>query len=461
MKRAFDQTKDAQEEAFEAIKDGASTLIMGPGGSGKSTLIEKIRNHFEANNIRFAVTATTGQAALNIGGCTFHSFCGFGIAQGDLKSLEAKYMNNKYLLKRWNEIEVLIVDEISMLDPEYLDKVDHLARILRNTKKVMGGVQLVFLGDFFQLPPVQKNHSTPKFCFEVSQWPHYFDHIVFFDTIYRQKDPVFAALLNRVRLGTTHSSDHLILSSRVNAVLDGDVEPTRLVPTLDQARAINQQELAKIDAPLVTWKGRLGFLTADQVRMKKAGKLDPKPLREDKFTDHQLQLGDTLIKNTPIGEPLLSLKVGARVLLTVNLDATKGLVNGSRGIITSIQGTTVYVRFEEEHLIPPYTWSMEDPSSHGLITYRQIPLKLAYAITVHKSQSMSLDHVRIDLRRIFSEGQVYVALSRVKSLDGLTLDSYDAGDIKCNAKVQKYETLLRKALARGLQGKEAASWIRK
>lgn len=464
MKRTFGETiKDAQQEAFDSIVQGSSTLIMGPGGSGKSTLIQRIKDHFESQDVKFAVTATTGQAALNIGGCTLHSFCGFGIAQGDLKTLEAKYISNKFLKKRWNEIEVLIVDEISMLDPEYLEKVDHLVRMLRGTKtKVMGGVQLVFLGDFFQLPPVQRNRTTPRFCFEVDSWPHYFDHVVFFDTIYRQNDSVFASLLNRVRLGAVTSSDHLILSSRVNALLDDDVEPTRLVPTLEQARTINLQELAKIDSPLVTWKGLLGFLSADQVRMKRAGKLNPKPIREDKFTDHQLQLGDTLIKNTPIGEPLLSVKIGARVLLTVNLDASKGLVNGSRGIITSIQGTTVYVKFEDaEHLVQPHTWTMEDPSSHGLITYRQIPLKLAYAITVHKSQSMSLDHVRIDLHKIFSEGQVYVALSRVKSLEGLTLDSYDASDIKCNAKVQRYESLLRKALARGLQGKDALLYVRK
>lgn len=451
------EPKTAHERAFEAIIDQkCSTLILGPGGTGKSFLIEQLKERWIEDGTKFAVTATTGQAAIGIGGSTLHSFVGAGLGEEDVAALYQRYYaKNSRVVEKWRNLEVLVVDEISMLQPTYMEKIDGLARKARKKNEPFGGVQVVFLGDFFQLPPVQKNRSEKDivFCFDHPLWPTYFKNVVFFDTIYRQTDKVFASILNRMRLAKMTNNDHEILKARVNAFVK---DPTRLVPTLDQAKQINDQSLAEITEEAVGYSGSICTISkADQKKM-----LAPKKALMEAFNDKQKTTLDNLIKNSPNGDQPVMLKLGCQVLLTVNLCPARRLVNGSRGQVVGFTKDIVplpIVDFGEgPETIKFHMWSVDDPiASAHLICYKQIPLKLAYALSIHKSQSMSLERARVDLNKIFAKGQVYVALSRVTTLEGLSLDVYNPQDVRADERVLQFEHSLRTNLKKGILATEA------
>ena len=469
--------KDLSPEQWDAFQNivisKKSTLILGSAGSGKSFLIDKIRQYCEENNRKYAVTASTGNAAMNIKGTTIHTFCGLGIAEEPLDQLKSRWLDPKNrgcyfkFMNIWKDLELLIIDEISMIQPDFLSKLNILVGLTRKrANEYFGGVQIVFLGDFLQLPPVMKNlgKEEVKMTFQMKEFPSFFQHVTILKKIYRQSDTQFSDLLNRIRYGTPTLEDHQILKSRVVPFHQIALQkPTRIVTRLEQAKHINQQELEKISSPSVFFNAYSGFKTMEQFQAMKNHVLLPKKSTIQKTSmdlERHKRLEEMLKKNCPV-DSNLELKKDAKILLTVNLDLANGLVNGSRGTILHFDHQVPHVQFDNGICMDVhfYEWMAEDKSMHGFVTHSQIPLKLAYAITIHKSQSMTLSNVYISLDGIFEKGQAYVALSRVTSLQGLYLESYKENDIKSNRKVIEFENNLKEALEKGIQGQKALEYI--
>lgn len=408
---------EEQQTAIDMIKEGKNIFITGPGGVGKTFLIREIVRQFESMGKKVALTSLTGMSALLIGGGarTIHSWSGLGIGNRSVLSyFEFIRKCLKKIRDAWRTTDILIIDEISMMNDEYFEKLDELGRLLRwNYNKPFGGIQLVCLGDFFQLPPIEK-----KFVFESPKWNQTLDCVIFLNTIYRQSDPTFQEMLEEIRFGYVSEKTDKLLKSRLNLDFSNEeIQPTKIFTRKSMVEEVNKEALDKISGELFIYKiATKGKVNSDAIR-NALHKMD---------------------QSAPYVEELV-LKVGAQVMLKVNLDIEAGLVNGKLGIVVECGKESVKVRFKGNEFpthIKYHNWVLEDYES----VYRsQIPLILAYAITTHSSQGATIDSAYIDIgMSVFEYGQAYVALSRVKSLYSLYLHSYDKKAIRAHPKVIEY-----------------------
>ena len=416
----FYKLNEEQEAVMNEIDKKHNVFITGPGGTGKSFLIKHIKRYLEEKNKVVAVTSLTGMASLLIGegARTIHSWSGIGIGNRSVDD----YFNfirvkNKKAREAWRRTDVLIIDEISMMSDELFEKLDMLGKLLRwENSKPFGGIQILCFGDFYQLPPI-----NTKFVFESPLWNKTLDSIVTLDTIYRQKDPLFQKMLNEVRSGEVSDETDELLKSRLNLDYSSEeIQPTKIFSRRDMVDKINSEGLNKIEGESRVYKiVTKGKVHSDSI--KKALE------RMDDSAQYEKEL---------------VLKVGAQVMLIANVNQELGLVNGRLGIVTGMNALWVTVRFKcgYETKIDTHEWKLEDNEN---ISRCQIPLILAYAITIHKCQGSTLDSAFIDIgSSIFEYGQAYVALSRVKSIDALYLHSYSRKVIKAHPKVvQYYESL--------------------
>lgn len=432
-----------QQQIISAIAAGKSVFITGSAGTGKSYLLEyavKTLKYRHGSNCVF-VTASTGLAACAIGGTTLHSFSGIGLGIDDKKKLVTRVISKRDVKKRWMEVKALIIDEISMIDGELFDKLEYVARTVRGpaqTDKVFGGVQLVVTGDFFQLPPVSPQNADKYFAFEAECWNKCFDMQIELTEVFRQSDSEFVSMLNEIRTGECSSTTQARLKGcdRPLKVSNEGILMTKLYPR-------------KMD---VAWDNEksLRFLNKEMVKF---------IAKDDSKSDFARQQLENIR-----AEKVLHLSVGAQVMLVKNVDTSVGLVNGARGVVvrfTSVEDESIsefkdlakqlspsglwpvvlFACDSVERAVRPESWSVMDGNVE-VAKRSQVPLILAWALSVHKCQGMTLDRVEIDLSRSFEYGMVYVALSRVKSLDGLRLIGFDASRIKVHSKVvQFYEEL--------------------
>jgi ATP-dependent DNA helicase PIF1 len=372
-----------QQTAFDAYKMGQNVFITGPGGSGKSMLIRKIVNDAKENDVNVQVCAMTGTAAviLQCGAKTVHSWGGIGLANGDIKATANKVNKSKFKKRNWKTVDLLIIDEVSMMSQKIFELLEYTARLCRKNVQSFGGIQVIFTGDFYQLPPVGKvsEPETCNFCFESPLWNSVFTNQIQLVTIFRQEDTLYKKILNQIRIGKLTKSVVKRLKECVNREIDSDskILPTILYPTRKSVDAINTKSLKNLTG-------------------------EPKTFSFSEIDSKDLSLivesfGDD-------GNPIVRFK------------------NGAHRVIT------------------PHMWQSETIPSVGI---KQIPLILAWAITIHKSQGATLDQAEIDIGNgIFECGQTYVALSRVKSLDGVYLRSFNPNKILINTKVRRfYENL--------------------
>jgi len=407
---------EEQEAVMNEIDKKHNVFITGPGGTGKSFLIKHIKRYLEEKSKVVAVTSLTGMASLLIGegARTIHSWSGIGIGNRSVDD----YFNfirvkNKKAREAWRRTDVLIIDEISMMSDELFEKLDMLGKLLRwENSKPFGGIQILCFGDFYQLPPI-----NTKFVFESPLWNQTLDSVVSLDTIYRQKDPSFQKMLNEVRSGEVSDETDELLKSRLNLDYSSEeIQPTKIFSRRDMVDKINSEGLNKIEGESRLYK----IVTKGKVHndsIKKALE------RMDDSAQYEKEL---------------VLKVGAQVMLIANVNQELGLVNGRLGIVTDMNALWVTVRFKcgYETKIDTHEWKLEDNEN---ISRCQIPLILAYAITIHKCQGSTLDSAFIDIgSSIFEYGQAYVALSRVKSIDALYLNSYSRKVIRAHPKVIEY-----------------------
>jgi ATP-dependent DNA helicase PIF1 len=411
-----------QNEAYSLMEKGTSVFITGPGGVGKTSLIKTFVQVYKESKI-IGVTSTTGISALLFGGTTLHSFLGIGLGTGTIDSISKKIFSRSYLGKRWRELEILIIDEISMLSPVLFDKLEAVARIVRHNELPFGGIQLILSGDFLQLPCINSN----EFCFEASTWKSCIQNTVYLTEIMRQKDLIFQNCLNNIRLGFLPKETRKILSSRVGVQLKNNhgILPTKLYSTNRDVDYINNQELDKLE------KLDLDFYEYNLETHFYQGESKNRKYIKEKY------------KKYCTAKETLHLCVGAQVMLLHNLDNSSGLVNGSRGVVTKFVDDIPVVKFlnGKEVIIDYHTWECEE-ADRKIMKIIQIPLKLAYAISQHKSQGSTLDYAEIDLSNCFEYGQGYVAISRIKNIDNLSIIDIDFNKIVAHpTALEYYKTL--------------------
>ncbi|KAK7476044.1 hypothetical protein BaRGS_00032671 [Batillaria attramentaria] len=398
-----------QQAVLEAVKRGLNVFFTGSAGTGKSFLLKRIIGALPPQHT-FA-TASTGVAACHIGGTTLHSFAGIGSGKGDLAQC-IQLASRQQVAQQWRKCHHLIIDEISMVDGDFFEKLETVARTVRKSDQPFGGIQLIVCGDFLQLPPVAKG-GTPRFCFQSSAWHKCIQTTLELREVRRQSDEHFIKVLQAIRIGTCPQFvlDTLHGTEENHIERDG-VLATRLCTHKEDVEKINKHRLASLSGEQRTFKA----------------------------TDSEQAYTSSLDKLCP-AHSILHLKLGAQVLLCKNLDVQRGLVNGARGIVTGFDGSDSLpvVKFVcgVTEVIKPSRWVFK-MGMGMMVARRQIPLKLAWAISIHKSQGMTLDCVEISLARVFESGQTYVALSRAKSLEGLRVLNFDTSCVRANADVLRF-----------------------
>lgn len=383
-----------QEKALEILKSGNNVLLTGPAGTGKTYILNKFIKYLRHNRANVAITASTGIAATHINGRTIHSWAGLGIKKYLSSSDLAKIKMNSKVRARIRDTNVLIIDEISMLHDFQLDMADIVCRAIKNDDRPFGGIQLILCGDFFQLPPVDKERDGGSFIVKSEVWSKLSLKTCYLTEQYRQSDRSLNDLLVSIRSGKITESHNNILAGRINAKLKDPEKVTKLYTHNANVDALN---FSKLDS--LPDEERIYF-------MKGEGKT---------------ALIETLKKNCLASEEL-KLKREAIVMFVKN-DFDKGYVNGTIGKVVDFHESgypIVKIRSGRRIVAMPADWAIEENNT-VLVKVTQVPLRLAWAITVHKSQGMTLDAAEVDLSKAFTFGLGYVALSRVRSLSNLNL----------------------------------------
>lgn len=501
---------EEQQHIVDIVKRGRSLFYTGSAGTGKSvllkSLIKTLKNMYPGQG-EVAVTASTGLAAVNIGGITLHSFSGIGLGKEDADSLVKKVRRNRKASQRWKTVRVLIIDEISMISGELFDKLDHIACELRRNDRPFGGIQVICCGDFFQLPPVSKEEEQATFCFESDAWKRSMKLTITLQKVFRQKgDLEFIDMLNDMRLGKVTPQAEAKFRALERPLPENEIEPAELYSTRSEVERANNLRLKSLPDSVHVYNATDGGTLTDQTARLK------------------------MLSNF-MAPDQLELKKGAQVMMIKNLD--ESLVNGSLGKVIdfvdkdtylcyekisseglteeqiqsevekakakALEGSTgedeeVYEGLEESvfdflrdiktddpetrrsidnkirlinelksiskgHKLPlvrfltpdgqsrvvlvnPETWTVEDEKQTPLVSRTQLPLILAWALSIHKSQGQTLPKVRVNLKRIFEKGQAYVAISRAVSREGLQILNFDQSKVFAHPRVvQFYEEL--------------------
>jgi len=441
---------EEQQISFNKYVQGRNIFITGPGGTGKSALIKYIQRDAHNKGKYIQVCALTGCAAvlLECKAKTIHSWSGIGLGKGPIEQLIKKVNKNKHSKALWKETDILVIDEVSMMSLKLFETLDAIGKSVRKNSRPFGGLQLIFSGDFYQLPPVgdKDDPDTSKFCFESEFWFHTFlkqDHIQL-QKIFRQNDPLYQNILNQVREGRLkRSSNDALLHNVGRQIPEGaPLRPTKLFPTRNKVDSINASEMGKLGGDEVEYK------------LKYHSDLEMTPnerLIRHNYSPEQLKTELEYLKGNLRCDENIRLKIGSQVMCIVNIELTNGemLCNGSQGIVvrfSTMDKRQPVVKFTNgfEMTMNYHIWPSENIPGVGV---SQLPLILAWALTIHKAQGATLDVAEIDAGSgIFECGQTYVALSRVKSLEGLYLTSFDAKKIRIHKKVQEFYQFLKEKI---------------
>ncbi len=485
-----------QELALQIVLEGQNVFITGPGGTGKSFLIKHIVSKLQERGKCVATTASTGVAAFNIAGQTIHSWSGLGIAHGRARDILRRAKASENARKSICEADVLLVDEISMLSPKFFVALDLVTRLLRATPdKVMGGIQIVIIGDFLQLPAIPEKITndypslwakygiteSTRFVFQLPLWNEVIKAVIVLSKPHRQENAMLFRMLNEIRIGLpSQKTIDRFQECQFTQFPDDGIKPTTLLVHCRSVDNINIAELNKLEGPPVTFCATFGYTPTKkgQVSLEEVARrkklvrqhiegciISRKPPQDYKSQNdtrskttghHNGPVDPTSQKDRNMYETDISLKVGAQVMLVANLNFESGLVNGTRGVVTNfvkvertdvkkfdfseettdLECPVVLFTTGETKTMMPHRWQTTDRG--GIVWLMQVPLKLAWAATIHKAQGLSLTRAVIDLTGTFEYGQAYVALSRVRSLDGLLLKGFSAKVIRAHPSAIEY-----------------------
>lgn len=430
-----------QTDALRILNAGANVFLTGAPGAGKTYVLNQFVKQARQRGASVAVTASTGIAATHLNGQTIHSWSGVGVAQVMTDTLLKQIKTRRG--KRIRATDILVIDEISMMHAWLFDMVDQACRAVRRSPEPFGGLQVVMSGDLFQLPPVSNTRRDRElvapppelvamreryakagrnpngFVTESLVWPELNPIVCYLTEQHRQDTGQLLDVLTDIRQGTVTDTDRQALDTRIGVEPAGNDVAISLYPNNRQADALNDSKLAQINEP----EHRFEAESSGQVSLIKR------------------------LKSTMLAPEILSLKIGAAVMALRN-DTNQQYVNGSLGTVVDFVSTTEgeypMVDFENGHtvIMQPAAWEMMDGET-VLASVKQVPLRCAWAITIHKSQGMTLDRARMDLRRTFAPGMGYVALSRVESMDGLYLDGINERAFLVSPEAVRLDGILR------------------
>ena len=415
-----------QKTALNILKTGQNVFITGSAGTGKTYLLNQYIEYLKERRIYPTIVAPTGIAASHLNGQTIHSFFALGIRD---TVVDNKYINsllkNRYIKRRLEAVQVLIIDEVSMVSPEIFTSMDRILSSFKDSPEPFGGVQVVISGDFFQLPPVSKKQKDKRFAWQSDAWRELDLQSCYLEEKFRQDDDRLIKVLDDIRNAEVSDTTIEILNSCINRKLPVDFTPTKLYTHNFDVDRINNQELDKLEG--------------------------------EEHIFHYISKGATKyvekIFKTSLVLEVVKLKKDAVVIFIKN-SIEKDFVNGTTGVVIGFdkEGMPLVktssgrvIKVEEED------WIVENDDGEKLATVTQIPLRLAWAITIHKSQGMTLDLAQIDLSKTFEVGQGYVALSRVKTIDGLQLLGLNSMALKVDPLILRIDKPIKKASQKAIE----------
>lgn len=410
-----------QKEAIDLMLEGKSVFLTGEPGAGKTYTLNQFIDYARQLGKRIAITASTGIAASHIDGMTIHSWSGLGIAE-EISDRQLEEMSWKpYIRDKYHQCDILIIDEISMLHGRYLDMVERACRWIRRSDKPFGGLQVVLVGDLFQLPPVTKEDEELDYVHHSQAWAKTDLEVCYLTEQHRQgADDKLLTLLRAMRQGDFTTEQRSWLDERLGVATDDSI--TRLYTHNIDVDVLNNRKLQELNAGIhlmkMNWDG-----DNYKVMAMKRGVLAPQHLQ---------------------------LAVGAEVMFVAN-NWDEGYVNGTRGRVVGFEGRDPLVETHDgDHVhVQRHTWRAYDESGQiEIAKIIQYPLRLAWAVTIHKSQGMSLDEAEIDLSKAFTPGMGYVALSRVRSLEGLHLAGLGDDAFRMDEDIREFDKLLRQGKAK-------------
>ncbi len=407
-----------QTHALSVLQQGHNVFLTGPAGSGKTYTLNQFIAYLKSQKAELGITASTGIAATHLGGITIHSWSGLGIKDSLTEEDILGLMLRPYLRKRILQAKCLIIDEVSMLHAYQLDMVNKVCQMFRDSSLPFGGLQLILCGDLFQLPPVSKKAEGSFFVTASKAWQDADIKVCYLEEQFRQTDSQLNGILNAIRNNEVDEDTYMPLQQRIGSPIVNLPSPTKLFSHNADVDSINTQHLRQIDA------------AERHFDMRMTG--NP-------------QLIQTLV-NGCLAPQRLTLKTGAQVMFVKN-NFDKGYVNGTLGTVVDWDndGLPIIAALNGDLLYPePASWKIEE-DGRTLAELSQLPLRLAWAITIHKSQGMSLDAAEVDLGKSFVPGMGYVALSRVRTLDGLSIKSINNVALRINEQVLELDQDLRRA----------------
>jgi ATP-dependent DNA helicase PIF1 len=463
LQEGFKTLSIEQKYAFAKFARGQNVFITGPGGTGKTRLIQFMVEYMNSLGKTHQVCALTGCAAtlLKCKAKTIHSWSGVRLAKGNPEDIIRRVIRNKCHTKSWRGVEVLIVDEVSMMSRKMFDLLDQIGRSIRKQNaRPFGGVQLVFTGDFFQLPPIPDydDPASGEFCFQHPKWEKTFnpEDCIELKTFFRQTDPAYISVLQEVRRGSISSQNIALLQTRLMRGRETEpqngVLPTKLFPVRAKVESINATSYAKLEGEERIY--HFSVTTKAKTHIDTGAVLSPTEMEHcEQLSSEQLSAEvDNLIASL-FTEKIVRLKIGALVMCAANIDVERGICNGSQGVVVGYAESVSAVLPEElarkNTIVPLVQFAngvtmkvaphQRQSEEYPCIIVSQIPLCLAWALTIHKIQGATLDMAEMDIgRSIFAAGQSYVALSRVKTLEGLYLSEFNSTKIKANPLVVEF-----------------------
>ncbi len=404
------------EKLVNDVKNGKNVFLTGPGGSGKSYNISKLKKDLP----EIIITSTTGVSSVSIGGITIHSFCGIGIIKhsDDFESILKRVKKSRYY-KLIKTCKYLVIDEISMLGADYFDVMNDIFKVVRECENPFGGIQLILTGDFLQLPSI-----GDKMCFKSDSWKELDLSVIYLQEVFRFTDKEYSDMLSRLRLGKGTYDDNKKIYERFFAYknLEEKMDELTIKPSFLFGKRVdvyekNLEELNKLPGNIVEIKS-----------------IDSTKDKQD----------IELLEN--VAPRILHIKKGAQVMINVNLDVELGLVNGTRGAVHEIFNDKIYIKLinNKFYEIKRHDFMYEKPLTKLKIIRQQFPLILAFSLSIHKIQGASLDSAVIDLGNssIFEASQAYVALSRVRSFEGLYITKFNPNTLFVNKDALEFYTKL-------------------
>jgi len=449
-----------QDYAFEKFRNGENVFISGAGGSGKSFLIRHFVRFLMLNepNKKFQVTSTTGCSSVllseNIQNTkeygkmisvkTIHSWSGMRLCKGEEDKIVTSILNNRHAIKEWRKVHVLFIDETSMLSEKMLNILEKIARISRKNTRPFGGIQVVFMGDMFQLAPVPDANDveSSRFCFESPVWSFIFplENHIELKTIFRQTDNIFKEILGEIRVGKLSKANADKLAEYVGRKPENDgIVPPKILSTRSKVEYVNNSQYENIKETEHIFNSKIHTNFTTYADSGKAISMEDKVLFSH-LTQQQIEIEIKNIKNNITVPDELKLKRGCPVMCLVNINLEMGICNGSLGVVddflAGVGHPIVKFRNGVRLIIDPHSWQNADYPS---ICIQQYPLCLSFANTIHKLQGATMDMAVMDLgSSIFTEGQIYVALSRIRTMEGLYLNAFRPDKIRVNPKVEEF-----------------------